>query len=156
MLGKQFSLMASAVKSCFSFQLREESENRQQLDPKSIFRDPAALPVLRQITDSLRNKGYVTTLPRPGKACHGGFAVKFSNVRVIVILLVSRSGQIVEFNLMTWPSQPFLHQLVGRAKHPDRFKEWSQVCATINDILTREIKPESLRWITFKQSEDAV
>jgi len=47
---------------------------------RSIFRDPAAIPKLKQIAESLRVKGYEVTEPKPGKACHGACRVIFTDV----------------------------------------------------------------------------
>jgi hypothetical protein len=35
------------------------------------------------------------------------------------------------------------------------FLEWDQLCGAIHEVLSGEIKPESLQWMTFKESEDS-
>jgi hypothetical protein len=81
MLRKGFSIRDSQTKSRLSFRLPDVGPHRTL--KRSLFRDPAAIPMLKQIAESLRVKGYeVVTEPKPGKACHGACHVIFPEVEI--------------------------------------------------------------------------
>lgn len=152
MRGKRHSLSDSKVRSCFIFQLPDESNGGRAKEP--MFRDSAAIPLLRKITEGLRRKGFAVSVPKPGTACHAASTVGFPDVRIIMILLVSRRGSVIEFHLLTWPSEPFVRRIVGRTRPPDEFEEWARVCSSINETLVRDVKPYSLEWTTFRHADN--
>src|SRR5216683_5414723 len=100
-LGKKFSLTDSTIRSCFDFCIPEEPGWRKLpgRQRRTLFRDSVAIPTLRIIAQALHVQGYRVTDPRPGKACHGVFDVRFRDVTIIVILAVSRRRGKVEFRL---------------------------------------------------------
>jgi hypothetical protein len=156
MLDKGFSLWGSRVKSRFSFQLPRAPRATELAERRNMFRDPAALPLLQRIGDSLQTKGLVVTAPKTGKACHGCFKIHFPNVRVMIIVTVQRKGRMLQFDLRTWPFQSFVQRFRRRASTADDFEEWSQACSVLHEILAREMKPESLLWTASMQDEAAV
>lgn len=145
MLAKWFSLQGSKVKSQFVFQLPVHTPDGQQ--NWKPFRDPVALSTLETLARLLRDKGCSVSLPKPGKACDAAFHVTFPSVIVTVITLVERTNQTVQFSVFSWPYQTFKQCITRRASSPDEFSEWVEVCADLNDILTRTLKPESLEWV---------
>jgi hypothetical protein len=152
MLGKRFSLRDSQTKSRFSFKLPDEPHGGLT---RSVFRDPAALPMLRNIAEGLRSDGYEVRNPKLGKACHGYCEVLFPDVNVDVIMLVGRRGGKIEFEIMTWPRQTLRQSLLGRTlKSPD-CEEWSQLCSAINSILSRDPRLESVAVRTNVQAEES-
>jgi hypothetical protein len=155
-LGKKFSLMDSTVRSRFHFCIPEEPGWRKLpgRQRRTFFRDSAAIPTLRIIAQALQVQGHQVTDPRPGTACHGAFDVRFRDVTMIVMLLVSRRRGKVEFSLQTWPLQPVPQRWRTRAlASPDFPPEWSTLCEKINDIVLLEIRPESLHRMTFREGE---
>ena len=125
MLGRRFNISDSRTRSSFQFKLRQPLGENINV---SFFRDPAAIPLLEKIADSLRAGGYQVTQPKPGKACHGAFHVDFPNVKIVVILLVRRIGDQIEFTILTWPSQSFRQRVRSpRPSSPDFVTDISQM-----------------------------
>ena len=110
--------------------------------------------MLKQIAETLRVKGYETTEPKPGKACHGACRVIFPDVEICAVLLVRRRKRKVEFELLTWPSQTFRQRFRRTMKSPD-CQEWAELCSTIRDILAEDAQLKSLRWRVFMEAEDS-
>jgi hypothetical protein len=123
MLRKGFSIRDSQTKSRLSFKVPDVGPHRTL--KRSLFRDPTAIPMLKQIAESLRVKGYEVTEPKPGKACHGACRVIFPDVEISVVLAVRRRQGKIEF------------------------------CAAIRDILAGDSRLESLRWRAFMEAEDS-
>jgi len=152
MLRKGFSLRDSQTKSRFSFNLPDV--DHRTLKGRSFFRDPAAIPILEDISAALRVQGYEVTPSKPGKACHGFCRVIFAHVEIAVVMLVARRRGKVEFDIFTWPSQTLRQRLCGRRlKSPD-CQEWEELCSAINATLARDSRFESLRWRTFMEAEE--
>jgi len=151
MLRKGFSIRDSQTKSHLSFKLPDVGPHRTL--KRSIFRDPAAIPKLKQIAESLRVKGYEVTEPKPGKACHGACRVIFTDVEISVILKVRRRKGKIEFEILTWPSQTLRQRFRRTLKSPD-CQEWAELCSTIRDILAGDARLESLRWRASMEAED--
>ena len=152
MWSKEFSIADSHTKSRLSFTLPDAGHRTPK---RSLFRDPAAVPMLEHIAEALRLHGYKVTKPRPGKACHGGCRVIFSDVQITVILHVRRREGKVEFEIITWPSQTLLQRFSGRkAKLPD-CEEWGELCSAMNDVLARDSRVQSLRWRTFMDADES-
>jgi hypothetical protein len=150
MLGRRFSIRDSQTKSRFRFRRRELSNAQTRT---SIFRDPAAIPLLQQMADNLSLRGYKVTKPKPGKACHGAFGVEFPNVQIIVIMLVERGPDFVEFFILSWPSQTLAQRLrTPKPRSPD-FAEWREVCSAIHDFLAHDLETEGLEWTTCMEGE---
>jgi hypothetical protein len=155
MLRKRFNLLDTHVKSSFEFKIREDPGWRRlpQRGRRTVFRDPVALPVLEKIGAALNARGFRATKPKVGKACHTVFNVAFDDVSIVVILHVRRRRGMVEFSILSWPYQSLTQRWRTRASSNPDFAEWEQLCTSIYDILSGEIKPESLQWMTFKESE---
>jgi len=150
MLRKQFHIGSSRTKSVISFRMpnSEPHTNVKQ----NVFRDPAAIPTLQKISDSLQAQGYAVTEPMPGKACHGFCIVAFANVEIEVMLSVQRRESKIEFEVMTWPSQSFRQRMAGRKMtHPD-CKEWGEVASAIHTIVTRNLRAETVTLRTFAEA----
>src|SRR5690349_17174533 len=103
MLREGFHIGKSQTKSRISFAVAESGSHRNL--KRSLFRDPAAIPMLQEICRALEAQGYRVTEPKPGKSCHGFFYVSFPNVEITVVLLVRRRKGNIEFDIMTWPGQ---------------------------------------------------
>ena len=88
MLRERFSIRDSQTKSRLSFKLPDAKPHKNL--KRTLFRDPAALPMLQRITEGLYAQGYEVTKPKPGKACHGFCRVIFPDVEIAVVLLVRR------------------------------------------------------------------
>lgn len=151
MLRKGFSIRSSQTKSRLSFKLPDVGPHRTL--KRSIFRDPAAMPMLEKITESLRVKGYEVTEPKPGKSCHGACRVIFRDVEISVVLLVRRRKGKIEFEILSWPSQTLRQRFRRTLKSPD-CQEWAELCSAIRDILSSDARLESLRWKAFMEAED--
>lgn len=69
MFRRRFNLMDTHVKSSFRFKVPEVPGWRRlpQRERRSLFRDPAALPMLEKIIDALQVQGYSVTKPRTGR-----------------------------------------------------------------------------------------
>src|SRR5262249_17216660 len=113
MLGKSFDIGESLTKSCLSFSIRESEPPMK--GEQSLFRDPAALPMLHNVVQRLHAQGYEVTAPKTGKACHGACRISFPDVEITVILMVERRAGKIEFDILTWPSQT-LRQRISRRK----------------------------------------
>ncbi len=110
--------------------------------------------MLRDIVTGLATEGYDITEPTPGKACHAASLVRFPHVHVSLVLLVRRHNGCVAYQLLTWPSQTSAQRLSRhRLKPPGDCKEWSDVCATVNAILVRDERLNSVRSVTFSEGE---
>jgi hypothetical protein len=151
MLRKRFSIRDSQTKSRLSFKLPDHEQHREL--KRSLFRDPAALPMLHQIVESLRVRGYEVTEPKAGKACHGGCQVVLPDVEIDVVLLVRRRRGKIEFEILTWPSQTLRQRFRRTLKSPD-CQEWAGLCSAIKGILAGDSRLESLRWGTFMEAEE--
>lgn len=152
MLRKGFSIRDSQTKSRLSFKVPDVGPHRTL--KRSLFRDPTAIPMLKQIAESLRVKGYEVTEPKPGKACHGACRVIFPDVEISVVLAVRRRQGKIEFEILTWPSQTLRQRFRRTLKSPD-CQEWTELCAAIRDILAGDSRLESLRWRAFMEAEDS-
>jgi hypothetical protein len=155
MFRKRFNLMETSVKSSFKFKVREDPGWRR-ITPRprrSIFRDPAALPMLEKIADALTARGFSVTKPKTGAACHGWFQVAFPGFRIMVVLLTGRKRGMVEFSIQSWPSQSLRQRWRTRAATSPDSSDWDQLCREIYNVISGEIKPESLQWTTFKEAE---
>jgi len=110
--------------------------------------------MLRDIATVLSAEGYDITEPTPGKACHAASLIRFPHVRVSLVLLVRRHDGRVAYQLLTWPSQTFAQRLsCHRLKSPGDCREWSEVCATVNAILERDERLNSVRSLSFSEGE---
>src|SRR5580658_7902507 len=98
MLRKGFSIRDSQTKSRLSFKVPDVGPHRTL--KRSLFRDPTAIPMLKQIAECLRVKGYEVTEPKPGKACHGACRVIFPDVEISVVLAVRRRQGKIEFEIL--------------------------------------------------------
>jgi len=152
MLRKQFNIRDSHTKSRLSFKI-PDGEPHQNLK-RSLFRDPAALPMLQNIAEGLHAQGYEVSRPKPGKACHGGCHVIFPNVEIELILLARRRSGKIEFEILTWPSQTLRQRFRGQTLRSPDCKEWSELCSAITDILVRDSRVESLLLRTFIDAEN--
>src|ERR1700730_8141721 len=130
MLRKQFTIRDSQTKSRLSFKLPDAQPHKNL--KTSVFRDPAALPMLQSITELLHTQGYEVTRPKPGKAWHGSCRVIFTEFEIAVVRLVRHRRGKVEFEILTWPSQTLRQRFRGPLRSPD-CREWSELCSEIND-----------------------
>jgi hypothetical protein len=151
MLRKGFNIRDSQTRSRLSFKL-PDTEPHKHLK-RSIFSDPAALPMLKNIAEGLHVQGYEVSGPKPGKACHGGCRVIFPTVEIEVVLLVRRRRGKVEFEILTWPSQT-VRQSQGHTMRSPDCREWSELCLAIHDILVRDSRVESLLLRTSLDAEN--
>ena len=136
MLRERFSIRDSQTKSRLSFKLPDAKPHKNL--KRTLFRDPAALPMLQRITEGLYAQGYEVTKPKPGKACHGFCRVIFPDVEIAVVLLVRRRRGKIEFEILTWPSRTLRQRFLGRTLRSPDCREWSQLCSAINAILARD------------------
>ena len=152
MLRKQFHIGKSQTKSRISFAVPEVGPHRSL--KRSLFRDPAAIPMLQDIARALESKGYHVTQPTTGKACYGWFEVPFPNVEIGVFLLVRRRKQNIEFEIWTSPSQTFRQRLsAGTMKSPD-CPEWAELCSAIYSILAADQRVKLLTLKTFAEAHE--
>lgn len=122
---------------------------------RSLFRDPAAIPTLRQITRALLAQGYDVTEPKVGKACHGSCRVAFKDVEISVVLLLHRRNTKIEFEIMTWPSQSLRQRMAGRRMtHPD-CQEWAELSSAIKSIVAKDLQAETVTSRTFAEAQAA-
>lgn len=136
MLRKRFNIRSSQTKSRISFAIPESGPHRNL--KRSIFRDPAAIPMLQEIAQRLETQGYRVTKPKPGKACHGVFEVAFRNVQITVVAEVGRRKGNIEFELKTWPSQTLRQRMsAGTMKSAD-CREWAELCSAIHTSLAAD------------------
>jgi hypothetical protein len=145
MFRKPVNLTDPGVKSRFRFAVREDPGWRRlpQRERRSLFRDPATMPLLTRITDALNAQGYSVTSPRTGKACHGWFQAEFATTRIMVALLVRRRRGMIACELLTWPSPSFRQQWLSRSSASLDSSQWNQLCVAIYEVLREKIKPES-------------
>jgi hypothetical protein len=153
MLRKRFSIHDSQTRSRLSFRLPDAESHRNL--KTSLFRDPAALPMLQSITEGLHAQGYEITKPELGKACHGFCRVIFPDVEIAVVLLVRRRRGMVEFEILTWPLQTLRQRFRGRTLRSPDCREWNELCSAMNDILARDSRVESLSFRTFSDAESS-
>jgi hypothetical protein len=151
MLRKTFHVGDTRTKSRLSFKV-SESEPHKNLK-RTLFRDPAALPMLQHITDGLHAKGYAVTRPKTGKACHGCCRVTLPDVEIDVILGVRRRIRKIEFEILTWPSQTLRQRISGHSMKSADCREWAELCSVIHTILARNSQIESLTLTTFSDGE---
>jgi hypothetical protein len=153
MLRKRFHIGKSQTKSCISFKMSDSEPDTSV--KRSLFRDPAAIPTLRQITRALLAQGYEATDAKIGKACHGSFRVAFAEVEISVVLLVHRRNAKIEFEIMTWPSQSLRQRMGGRRMtHPD-CQEWAELSSAIQSIVEKHLQPEKVTLRTFTEAQAA-
>jgi hypothetical protein len=143
----------SETKSRFSFDMPDTG---QRNDSKvTVFRDPAAVPMLREIATALKTEGYDVTHPKPGKACHAACSVRFPHLVIGLVLLVQRSEGKVIFELLTWPHRSLRQRMLhGRLRSSGDCDEWSGVCSTVNAILVRDKRLGSVAAMTFAEGEN--
>ena len=151
MLRKRFSISDTQTKSRLSFVV-SESEPDTSLK-RSAFRDPAALPMLRQIAQELQAQGYKVSEPRLGKACHAACTVTFPDVEISVVLLVQRCSGKIEFEVFTWPSQTLRQRVSGRAMKSADCGEWMELCSAMHSILSADSRLESVVLRTCAEAE---
>ena len=128
------NISQSKTKSQFFFEVPEPEpgENARA----TVFRDPAAVPMLSRIAAQLRGLGYEVTEAKPGKACDAGCRVEFHTVSIALILFVRRNAEKVAFQLATWPVQSLRQRTFGRRiESPGDCQEWGRVCSAIKPIL---------------------
>ncbi len=154
MLRKRFHIGKSETKSRIFFALPETEPHRNL--KRSMFRDPAAIPILRNIAQSLKVRGYKVTGPKPGKACHGFCKVSFPDVEISIVMLVRRRKGNIEFQIMTWPSQTLRQRISGRAMRSPDCPEWAELCATVHTVLAENPRLKSLALHTFAKAEAEV
>jgi hypothetical protein len=153
MLRKHFHIGKSETKSRISFRVPDFEPHSSV--KRSLFRDPAAIPTLQKISRSLIAEGYNVTEPKVGKACHGACRATFKDVEISVVLLVHRRNAKIEFEIMTWPSQPLRQRMAGRRMtHPD-CQEWAELASAIQTIVARDLQPETVTLRTFAEGDDA-
>lgn len=147
------NISKSQTRSRFFFDV---PDIKSQIAEAGLFKDPAAVPMLQTVKESLSAQGFDVTDPRPGKACHASCTVRFPRLHVALVLLVQRSEGLIHFQLLTWPyqrlSQRMLHQ---RLQPPGDCDEWTKVCAAIGEILHRDLKLTSFMSTTFREGEEA-
>lgn len=153
MLRKGFHIGESQTKSRISFAIPENEPHRKL--KRTLFRDPAAIPMLQGISDALEKRGYEVTKPKPGKSCHGFFRVALADVEISVVMLVRRRRGNIEFVILSWPSQSLRQRIVGRRIDSPDCPEWEAVCSAIHSILSTDARLKSLSLSTFKAEENA-
>jgi hypothetical protein len=151
MLRKRFHIGSTQTKSRLSFSV-PESEPHADLK-RTLFRDPAALPMLASISERLKAQGYEVTKPKTGKACHGFCRVIFPDVEIAVVLLVRRRLGKVEFEILTWPSQTLRQRISGRSMKSADCREWAELCSAVHTILVGDSRVESVVLRTFSEAE---
>ena len=109
--------------------------------------------MLQDIATGLGAAGLDVTDPKPGKACQAICAVRFRHVNVSLVLLVRRHNGRVGCQLLTWPFQKFAQRFSRRLKSSGDCKEWSHVCAILNDILVHDQRLRAVRSLTFSEGE---
>jgi hypothetical protein len=137
------------MRSCFLITARVRSTA-----PDSIkrFRDPIAIEILQRVAIRLRAEGFLVTEPRPGKACDGGFDVRFPKFSVTAILLAKRSAAAAHCIVLTWCSRPFWRRLSPQAVS----EGWIRVCSAIEAALNSDVAAlelESVQRFTENEGE---
>ena len=151
MLRKTFHIGKSETKSRLLFAIPEAGSHRNL--KRSLFRDPAAVPMLQDIARALEGQGYEVTDPKPGKSCHAFFYVALPNVKITVVLLVRRRKRKIEFDIITWPAQTLRQRIAfGTMKSPD-CPEWAKLCSEIHAFLATDQRLVSLDLRTFARAE---
>jgi len=153
MLRKRFHIGDTQTKSRLSFRI-PESQPHTNLK-RTLFRDPAALPMLQNIAEGLHAQGYEVTKPKTGKACHGSCRVIFPDVEISVVLLVGRRRGKIEFEILTWPSQTLGQRISGRRMKSADCTKWAELCSAMHTILAGDSRVESVRLRTFSDSGDS-
>ncbi len=122
----------SRTKSRFCFEL----DDPVPAADISLFRDPAAVPLLDKVVAALRLAEFDVTDAHPGKACHAAARVTFPSLSISLVLLVERDEGTARFELLTWPFQSFRQGIFGkRLRSPGDCNEWTLVASEIERIL---------------------
>lgn len=151
MLRKRFNIGSSRTKSRISFAVPESSPHRNL--KRSIFRDPAAIPMLQDIAAALQAQGYNVTAPKPGKACDGFCHVSFPNVEITIVMLVGRKRGNIEFEILTWPTQTLQQRVSGRTMTSPDCPEWVELCSALYAVVTADSRLKSITQRTFREAE---
>ena len=121
-----------------------------QANPRSFFRDPAALKALEKLAAALRKDGYNMDNPRPGKACQAFCSYwPAPDRRINVMLFVDdRIQESLVCQLMTFCGQPFIYKLLRRdlLASPQFLEQWRNFCAAIDRRLKESLGARSVKW----------
>lgn len=135
-----------------SFEIAESSlgEIDYEANPRSFFRDPAALKILEKLVAALRKDGYNIDNPRPGKACQAFCSYSPAPDRKINVMLFvdDRTQESLEYRLLTFYGQPFIYRLLRRdlLASPQFLELWKNFCAVIDNCLKGTLAARSVKW----------
>jgi hypothetical protein len=147
------NLMESDVRSCFVFRFEAGAISLPAAAGKPRpFRDPAAVPIAQKIAEGLQREGYETTNVKPGKACHAGFECKFERMSVGVVFLIERMESGLECAVWSRPWRSLWRRRVPFTLV--EIEEWRRLGAELDRIIKRNLKPDSYRWMTFREFEE--
>ena len=135
-----------------SFKIAESSLGKidYEANPRSFFRDPAALKTLEKLAAGLRKDGYNIDNPRPGKACQAFCSYSPAPDRKINIMLFvdDRTQELLECRLLTLYGQPFIYRFLRRdlLASPQFLEHWRNFCAAIDSRLKEALGARSVKW----------
>ena len=132
------------------FDVPEVDYPHQRADQHRLFRDPAGLPILRQVAEGLSRRGYGTTEVKPAHGTEAIFRCCLRDESEICIALgVSRRGSgFITFYLITYYSPSWLDRWRGCGASRERVAEWNKLCETINEEIVSILHATSVLWLT--------
>jgi hypothetical protein len=139
------------------FEVSEADYPRQPAGQgRRLLRDPAGLPILRQIAEALSKRGYRATEVKQARGIEAGFGCSLSGKSEISIILgVSRRGSgFISCDLITYYSPSWLDRWRGRSALPDKVVEWNRLCEAINEELIGALHAASVLWQTEAEASE--
>jgi len=134
------------VRSHFLFRVPVSSEAEQHV---KRFRDPLALDIFRKLANRLRAQGFDVSQAKSGSACDAIFTTRFSEFRVIAIILAKRSVGVVECDVLTWCLRPFWRHVIPQVVS----ESWIRTCSAMEQILRENPSITSLQRLSENEAE---
>jgi hypothetical protein len=135
---------SARFKSCFRFTVAADTLQRAKR-----FRDPIALGVLREAAKQLASEGLRVTEVRPGKACDGGFRIRFEKCDIEVVIGAERRTGVVDCAVLTWYMKPAWRRVSSEAL----CEAWDRACTLVGKVLAQNARVRSLRRVTEDETE---
>lgn len=159
--SKRLDLVFAGLPSKAMFQVSEQIIGPLVAGVKlSVFRDPAAVSLLRGVSVALCENGcQPKTNPHPGKGCDAAFTCQLPRGVACIVFLLSmeRLGNgNVRCSLTTFPSRGLLGRLFWRYGHVGESfpEEWRRICSVIERYLSNELKASGFRWESMIETRD--
>jgi hypothetical protein len=132
-------------KNCFTFTVPVSGS--KQLVKR--FRDPIALDVLRDLAERLGAEGFTVTEAKPGKACDGGFSIRFEKFDVEVVIAAQRRADVADCWILTW----CIKHIWKRASERLVSERLEAACTSIGRALAENPKVASLHRMTQDEAD---